>query len=431
MRKGAIRADGKKIRQLRERKGWNQAALAAKAGLQSTKTITQIEGGRPVLIDTLGRVASALGVEPHALVRGLGSSRASSGTRTPPDNAKTDLLPIAPSLLIGREKALREVKRRLGVPPTKARGSQLRVVIQGWPGVGKTTLIAAVAHDADISRVFPDGVLWASLGQNPNLFSELTSWGRAIGSEGLRRSESVKEANAQLAQHVQGKRFLLILDDVWDVAHAEAFRVGGKTCATLVTTRIPRVAESLSSPDEAFNLDVLSDEESVELLRTLAPAVVRKFPRECAELAHDLEGLPLALQVAGRLLRIEAKRGWDVREFLRELHENAAHILDAKAPADMVDLVSETSPTVAALLKKSTDQLGDEIRERFAYLGAFAPKPGTFSLEDMTSVWEVSPKDTKRTADELIDRGLLEATGNGRFWMHALLIKLAGSLCSE
>jgi hypothetical protein len=78
------------------------------------------------------------------------------------------------------------------------------------------------------------------------------------------------------------------------------------------------------------------------------------------------------------------------------------------------------------LLQKSTDHLDSHTRECLAYLGAFAPKPATFDLADMKEVWEVD--DPAPTARILIDRGLLEPVGSGRFQMHALLVTHARSL---
>jgi hypothetical protein len=51
-----------------------------------------------------------------------------------------------------------------------------------------------------------------------------------------------------------------------------------------------------------------------------------------------------------------------------------------------------------------------DTRDRFAYLGAVAPKPATFDLEVMQAVWEV--EDAKLTVRELISRGLLDPVGN-------------------
>src|SRR5690606_40412279 len=81
-----------------------------------------------------------------------------------------------------------------------------------------------------------------------------------------------------------------------------------------------------------------------------------------------------------RLLHSEARLGWGVRELLEELRSGAG-ILEAQAPSDMLGAARETTPTVATLLKRSTDLLDMETRQRFAYLGLFVPKPATFDLE--------------------------------------------------
>lgn len=148
---------------------------------------------------------------------------------------------------------------------------------------------------------------------------------------------------------------------------------------------------------------------------------------ECRQLARDVECLPLALHVAGRLLNAESQMGWGVADLLNNLREGAS-LIGAKAPADMMDYETETIPTVAALLKKSTDRLDDFTRDCFAFLGPFAPKPATFDLNAMKAVWMVD--DPRPTARTLVDRGLLEPVGS-RFQMHALLVAHARSLLTD
>ena len=62
-------------------------------------------------------------------------------------------------------------------------------------------------------------------------------------------------------------------------------------------------------------------QEALELLKQLAPSVVAQHPNECLVLVHELEGLPLALQVAGRLLNTEANYGFGVVELIEDLRE--------------------------------------------------------------------------------------------------------------
>jgi hypothetical protein len=306
---------------------------------------------------------------------------------------------------------------------------QILTAVRGWPGVGKTTIASAIAHDAEIVATFPDGVLWTSLGQKPDLFSELAAWGRALGTDDLLKAKTVEEASTQLGAWLRDKRMLLIVDDVWEPGHAIPFKVGGRGCAMLITTRVNSVAQALApTPDDIYKLAVLSDEKALELLQVLAPSVVAQHPEQSLELVRELEGLPLALQVAGHMLNTEANYSFGVTDLLTELREGAK-LLEARAPADRIDLAKETIPTVAVLLQKSTDRLDDHARDCFAYLGAFAPKPATFDLAAMKSVWQV--EDPKPTARILIDRGLLEPVQSERFQMHALLVMHAKSLLME
>lgn len=369
---------------------------------------------------SVGDVSSARGIA-------IGSGTQVVIQQTPPA-AKPGSAPPLPSLVIGREDDLRNLKTRLGL--TSEKSMQVLTAIRGWPGIGKTTIAAVLAHDPDIATAFPDGVLWTSLGPKPNLFSELATWGRALGTDDLLRVKTLEEATAQLTALLRNKRMLLIIDDVWESEHAVPFKVGGRGCATLITTRENKVAQALvPTANDIYRLPILTDEKALVLLQALAPTVVRDYPAESHELVHELEGLPLALQVAGHMLNIEASYGFGVTDLIKELREGAA-ILEAKAPVDRTDLANETTPTIAILLKRSTDRLDELTRDCYAYLGVFAPKPATFDLAAMKAVWQVEqPEPIVRT---LVDRGLLEFVKEmGRYQMHPLLVAHANSLLTE
>jgi NB-ARC domain len=330
--------------------------------------------------------------------------------------------PPVPSLLIGRQEDLKNLKRL-------ANGEHRLMIVRGWPGVGKSTIVAALAHDSEVESSFPDGILWTSLGQTPRIISALAMWGRVFGTDEILKATSLKEGVAQMAGLLRDKRSLLIVDDVWEVEHAEPFRqVRGKDCSLLITTREAQVAEKMSSPDNVYMLEPLSHSSALELLGALSPQVLEKYGTFASELVDDLECLPLALHVAGRMLNVEIERGWGVEDLLRELR-SGARILEQKAPADRIDLENQTIPTVAVLLQKSTDRLDPFVRDCFAYLGVFAPKPATFDLAAMKSQWQTD--DPKAVANALMDRGLLEYIGSGRYQMHALLVAHAKSLLKD
>jgi nucleoside phosphorylase len=338
--------------------------------------------------------------------------------------------PSSPDIFLGRDEEMAELKRRLGILREEhSIPIQVLTAVRGWPGIGKTATATVLAHDADLLAAFPDGVLWTSLGPSPNLLTELATWGRAVGTDEILRAPTLKEAISFLAAHLRTKRRLLIVDDVYEVEHVLPFQqVRGEGSVLMITTRQPGLVSGLSLPDNAvFNLPPLTEDRALELLRILAPSVVADHEEECLQLSRDLECLPLALHVAGRLLNAESKMGWGVYDLLNDLR-TGAKLIEAKAPTDMMDYETETIPTVAALLKKSTDRLDEFTRDCFAFLGPFAPKPATFDLSAMKAVWMV--EDPRPIARTLVERGLLEPVGN-RFQMHALLVAHARSLLTD
>jgi DNA-binding SARP family transcriptional activator len=354
-------------------------------------------------------------------IRGTSAPRTNGADSTP--LALAAVRPPLPSLMLGREEAMQDIVRRLGGEDGDRRPL---TAVQGWPGVGKSTLAARLAHHPEMARLFPDGVLWASLGETPNLLKELLAWAEALHLRETPRSRRIEDVSAQLAAALHDKCVLFILDDVWKVEHVAPFRVGGPQSAIVLTTRLNDVAASLApAAQDTFRLPVLDDSAALALLTSLAPEVITAQPQEARALVRDLEGLPLALQVAGRLLHTESRLGWGISELLAELRAGVT-LLSARAPGDMLVSGVEASPTIVTLLRRSTDLLDPNNRWRFALLGLFVPKPAMFDLTAMAAAWDVD--DPKPTARMLVNRGLLEPVSGGYFQMHALLIAHARSM---
>lgn len=339
-------------------------------------------------------------------------------------------IPPPPALLLGREHDIRLLKERLQQQLAAVSNGQRgrRAVIRGWPGVGKTALVAAIAHDLEVRAWFPDGTLWVRLGQQPNVFAELQAWARALGLSQF-DARTVEEASARLAAVLQNRRMLLIIDDVWQAEHAQPFLIGSSACAQLITTRISEVAQRLASTtSDLYTLGILNEDDGLALLAAHAPDVVAANRASCSDLVNNLEGLPLALQIAGRLLRVEAGYGWEVEQLVQKTRADLK-IMNALAPTDLSEEMYAFTPTVAAVLRKSIDLLDEETLKYFSYLGAFSPSPATFDLTALQAIWEVDdPRPIVRT---LVDVGLLEPAADGRFWLHALLVKYARSLLDD
>jgi hypothetical protein len=406
----------------------DERSLIRRALIDGRVVLEQIEGGAETDAEVMAAVAECTGSTLLIEVSESLYRRIQDQLYPPP----LGLPPPLPGLMfVGREDSLADIKKLLNGSESVQQAGSLTVV-RGLPGVGKTTLVGVLARDPETARAFPDGVLWTALDQNPELMSKIAQWGRSLGTDDLLRIPGLEEATERLARLLRDKRMLLIVDDIWNVAHALPFvrAAANSRCALLATTRLTSVAAALAELDTArkgdenpYLLPVLTDENALILLRYLAPAVVEAHFEECLELVRDLECLPLALHVAGRLLKEEARMGFDVIDMITGIRTEAK-LLDEPAPLDRAE--GATIPTVDALFRRSTDRLDSVTRDCFAYLGVFAPKPATFDLEAMKAVWMVD--DPKPIVRKLVGYGLLEPVGAGRFQMHALLVQHAGSL---
>ncbi|MBI5929855.1 MAG: hypothetical protein HY862_11130 [Chloroflexi bacterium] len=391
---------------------------------QRSEALRQYQQCVDVLDLELATLPSAETDELYALIQN-DNTFSFNHTASIPDSRFT-VLPALPSLIVGREQALQEIKARIW----GSTGNKSPVtIIQGWPGVGKSTIVAALAHDKEIAQHFPDGVLWTSLGENPSLMNEIAVWAEALGLESGQRELNLDVITAQIKAQLQKRRMLLIVDDVWQAEHLAPFNVAGPECALIVTSRLNEVAQALAPTAlDIYRLSVLTESFAIELLERLAPESVIHHPTESRQLVRDLEGLPLAIQVAGRLLNNEIRLGWGVSELIKELSEGA-RLLQAQVPGDMTPNGHGPSPTIAALLKRSTDSLDKAVRDRFALLGLFVPKPATFDLKAIATAW--GDEDPRPTIRVLVNRGLLEPLNGGRFQMHALIVVHARSLGEE
>jgi hypothetical protein len=137
---------------------------------------------------------------------------------------------------------------------------------------------------------------------------------------------------------------LLVIDDVWRIEEALAFKVGGPNCSYLVTTRFPHVAHQFAV-DGATLVQELNEQGSMTLLAQLAPEVVKSEPQAVVELLQLVGGLPLALTLIGKYLRTQAYSGQPRRiraaiERLRDtearLRLSSPYLRDVGTPSDVV-----------------------------------------------------------------------------------------------
>jgi hypothetical protein len=161
----------------------------------------------------------------------------------------------------------------------------ITTALSGAGGFGKTTLAAALCHDDDIIQNFDDGILWVTLGQNPNVLGGLVTVYAALtgAPPGFAGEE---DATFQLGQKLEDRTCLLIVDDVWDDRHLRPFLRGGRGCARLFTTRNAEIASNA----RPVNVDEMREAESLALLTAGvpgAPAPGKRLERHHQRAAHQ------------------------------------------------------------------------------------------------------------------------------------------------
>jgi NB-ARC domain len=165
-----------------------------------------------------------------------------------------------PENFVARPEALAAVKAKL----LRESGQTLVVsAIAGLGGLGKSVLATALVLDAEVQGRFADGILWVTLGQNPDLLGLLGEWIRELDkSRESFSATTLESASGYLHNLLAEKRVLLVVDDVWNADHADWFRVGGAGCQVLVTTR-----EAAIEGADYSSLGLMTEEEVIALVR--------------------------------------------------------------------------------------------------------------------------------------------------------------------
>lgn len=339
--------------------------------------------------------------------------------------------PIFNRLFLGRQNDLDWIYQRIGIGKSTQQGEKL-TIIRGWPGVGKTAFINTIVHDDLVTSSFEQGILWASVGKNGDAFQIQKDWCRQLGLHQLAHIQDFQELRDRLRSVLTGQNILLVVDDIWTDSQGFYFKniADLKSNTLILTTRFTDVANSLADiPDDVYVMEPLSQQHALDLLAILAPEPVKHHQKLMPELIQMLEGLPLALRVAGPLLQHYYTMGFSIDDLVHEFATDYRRLLDTKAPADRVDEETGQTPTIALLFKRSVDTLPAEAQLAFALLGILKEKPATFNMKALRSLW--TDYDAEKMALLIVGRGLMEPTRQQRYWVHQTLHMYANKLLVE
>ena len=167
---------------------------------------------------------------------------------------------------VARKSVLDDILRQLREQCPSQRSVLPILALHGLGGLGKSTLAAELANCQAALQMFPDGVLWATLGQQPHIGALLNSWVRGVGE---RPTEAWSEASATayLRTVLRERHVLMVIDDAWDEAHIRPFLVGGPACCVLLTTRRAATADGIGAT--LLSVPEMAPEESMNRMRSI------------------------------------------------------------------------------------------------------------------------------------------------------------------
>jgi tetratricopeptide (TPR) repeat protein len=293
------------------------------------------------------------------------------------------------------------------------------IALQGMGGIGKTVLASALCRECDVRRNFPDGVFWIEAGKEPQIATRLGDIGHAFGDN---RAEYPDEqrGRSRLTALLEGKAVLIVLDDVWDHRHVEAFRVVGPRGRLVITTRNGRLVTRVGAVSQP--VDTLTTDEGRALVADQVGVPVADLPPECAAIVDLLGGHTLAVSIAAAQL---SERGLD---FAPNLLSRLQKRLGGDTPfKGLVMSDDDKNLNLELSLSLSYDDLTPDLQRRFRLTGVFAPG-GTFDRAAVMAIWEDADEDDADDAlNDLVRAGLVEAQA-GRYRQHALLRAYARAL---
>nr|XP_011470104.1 PREDICTED: putative disease resistance protein At3g14460 isoform X3 [Fragaria vesca subsp. vesca] len=341
--------------------------------------------------------------------------------------------------VIGREDAKAKI---LGDVLLKGEHStsnfhNFRVVsIVGTGGLGKTTLAKDVFNDAAPEQFRPKG--WVSVSDDFDLLRVTTAVLESVTSGSVKESKELNSVLVKLSEELAGKKFLIVLDDVWNTCNYDqwttlqsAFRVGAVGSKIIVTTRDVNVAKMMGD-NKPHNLESMSGDgcwkifEHHALLNNISQDV-ELFKKKIVEKCN---GLPLAAKTLGGLLRCKEKDEWE-------------EVLEHK----MWNLSDQMG--ILPALKLSYHYLPSNLKRCFTYCAIL---PNDYEFEEMQLVlfWMAEdliqqlPEGNKQMEDlgrdnfqELVSRSLFQKSSKteSKYIMHDLVTELArwaaGSSCSR
>jgi len=256
-------------------------------------------------------------------------------------------------------------------------GNEMVVIaIVGMGGIGKTTLAQSVYNNDKVKEHFNIDA-WVCVSEEFDVFKVTKTILEAVTSS-ISYTKDLNQLQLRLKECLTGKKFLLVLDDVWNETYdhwetlCKPFKYGAQGSKVIVTTRSDRVVSVARAM--SHRLMELPEENCWSLFAKHAfhdgnsnahgelEVIGRKIIKKCG-------GIPLAVKTIGALLRFKP----DVDEW------------DKILESELWDLRIDEMGILPAL-RLSYKYLPSHLKRCFAYSSIF-PKDYAFKKDQLILLW--------------------------------------------
>ncbi|XP_017629902.2 putative disease resistance protein RGA4 [Gossypium arboreum] len=312
------------------------------------------------------------------------------------------------------------------------------IPIVGLGGLGKTALAQFVYNDEMVKNHF-ELMMFVCVSDVFDVKIIVENMIKSATGEAPNQKLEMDQLQTQLRGKIGGKKYLLVLDDIWNeeweewVSLKELLVGGAKGSRIIVTTRSLRVAK-ITSKCQPYVLKGLSDDDAWSLFKEIAfeqryaDSTNAAFVEIGKHILEGCGGVPLVIRtIASTLSFKETEKEWRSfkdNEFTR-ICQNKGKILDT--------------------LKLSYDHLPSHLKHCFAYCRLY-PKDHEIRVQTLVQFWIaqgfVKQLNSSQSLEEiglgyftdLVERSFFQEVGERYSWegltckMHDLMHDLAESV---
>ncbi|KAL3641540.1 hypothetical protein CASFOL_012355 [Castilleja foliolosa] len=290
------------------------------------------------------------------------------------ESTETDSITVVP-IFLGRENDVSRIVEKLILDEEAL--SVLPIV--GMGGLGKTTLAKKVFSDTKTISRFGDDRVWVHVSKKFDVRNILKSIITSLTKKKF-KLETREDILKELQQHLGTKRYLLVLDDVWNeergmwVDFVDSLTgISAATGNCIIVTSRSEVVVSIVKTLPVHNLKSLSEDDCWSIIKAKAfnriGDISLEFEMVGRNIARRCQGLPLAAKVVGDLLFEKSKDEW------LEIEKN--WVLDS----------GENKNNISKILKLSYDNLSSpSLKKCFAYCSIF-PKGYYIEKQKLIELW--------------------------------------------